>query len=233
MSVDDFPLDEVVPWGRSFREYCRMFDLSPDRLPRSILDCAGGPSNFTARAHRRIDRIVSVDPIYGFSTAQLRERFQEVGQKILDYLNRHPERFQLDQFETPEEVVERRLETMDEFLEDFPAGKREGRYREGSLTELDFPDDSFELALCSHLLFLYDEHLSLDFHRRALSEALRVAPEVRIFPLKNMDVQQPRILPDVMQWLGNRGCSREIHEVPYEFHVGAREMLVVRRSAGG
>ena len=43
-------------------------------------------------------------------------------------------------------------------------------------------DDSFDLALCSHLLFLYTDHLDAAFHIAAVQELLRVAGEVRIFP---------------------------------------------------
>lgn len=42
---------------------------------------------------------------------------------------------------------------------------------------------SFDLAVCSHLLFLYSEHLSEDFHVESIKELCRVAGEARIFPL--------------------------------------------------
>jgi hypothetical protein len=42
-------LDQVVPWGRSAREYGAMFALTTADLDRRILDCAGGPSSFSVR----------------------------------------------------------------------------------------------------------------------------------------------------------------------------------------
>ena len=48
---------------------------------------------------------------------------------------------------------------------------------------LPFADAGFGLALCSRLLFLYSDHLSPDAHVAALRELLRVAREVRVFPL--------------------------------------------------
>ena len=39
------------------------------------------------------------------------------------------------------------------------------------------------MALCSHLLFLYSDHLDAAFHRAAIRDLCRVAGEVRIFPL--------------------------------------------------
>ena len=41
-----FTLDTVVPWGRSFDEYCAMFALSDRDLGLNILDCGGGPGEF-------------------------------------------------------------------------------------------------------------------------------------------------------------------------------------------
>lgn len=43
-----FVLDQVVPWGRSFDEYVRMFALTDADLNRSILGCADGPAAFNA-----------------------------------------------------------------------------------------------------------------------------------------------------------------------------------------
>ena len=54
---------------------------------------------------------------------------------------------------------------------------------EGALPDLPFDDGAFDLALSSHLLFLYSEQFDLGFHVRALEEMLRVAAEVRVFPL--------------------------------------------------
>ena len=43
-----FTLDQVVPWGRSFDEYRRMFALSDDDLTGSILGCGDGLASFNA-----------------------------------------------------------------------------------------------------------------------------------------------------------------------------------------
>jgi hypothetical protein len=39
-----FQYQNAVPWGRSFTEYRRMFDLTDEDLSRSILGCGDGPS---------------------------------------------------------------------------------------------------------------------------------------------------------------------------------------------
>ncbi|WP_202405558.1 MULTISPECIES: hypothetical protein [Halomonadaceae] len=65
-------LDHVVPWGRSFEEYQRMFNLAPADLDKRILGCGDGPASFhatlTARGGRvakevRVFPLVSLDPV--------------------------------------------------------------------------------------------------------------------------------------------------------------------------
>jgi len=53
-----------------------------------------------------------------------------------------------------EEVQELRVSSMERFLEDFDDGKRQRRYVDAELPNLPFTDASFDLALCSHFLFL-------------------------------------------------------------------------------
>ncbi len=72
---------------------------------------------------------------------------------------------------------------MDRFLADFPPGLAEDRYRTDELPHLAFGDGEFDLALCSHFLFLYSDHLTAGFHVAAIREMCRVAGEARVFPL--------------------------------------------------
>jgi hypothetical protein len=65
-------LDRVVPWGRSFDEYRRMFTLTDLDLGLKIVGCRDGPSSFNAKATRRGTRVTSVDPIYRWDVAQIR-----------------------------------------------------------------------------------------------------------------------------------------------------------------
>ena len=43
-----FTLDKVVPWGRCYQEYVKMFSLSDTDLKRHILGCGDGPASFNA-----------------------------------------------------------------------------------------------------------------------------------------------------------------------------------------
>ena len=66
-----FRLDHVVPWGRSFDEYRRMFTLADADLDLTIIGCGDGPASFNAEATLRGGRITSCDPIYRFEKSRI------------------------------------------------------------------------------------------------------------------------------------------------------------------
>ena len=107
----------------------------------------------------------------------------ETADTLLANVRAHADRFVWRHIESPERPREMRLSAMHRFLDDLPAGLERGRYRTDALPHLRFADGAFDLALCSHLLFLYSETLSLQFHLAAVEEMARVAGEVRVFPL--------------------------------------------------
>lgn len=126
-----------------------------------------------------------------------------------------------------EELGRMRLEAMQAFLEDYDLGKRQGRYVDAELPSLPFPDKCFDLALCSHFLFLYTEQLSEAFHRSAILELRRLATEVRIFPLLALDGLPSPYLSRVVDHLPGR-CEVSLETVPYEFQRGGNQMIRLR-----
>ncbi|MBN1646414.1 MAG: hypothetical protein JW874_00155 [Spirochaetales bacterium] len=50
--------DEVVPWGRNYREYCDMFDLSPEDLDKKIIGCGDGPASFNYEMKQNGRRLI-------------------------------------------------------------------------------------------------------------------------------------------------------------------------------
>jgi hypothetical protein len=86
-----FTLDQVVPWGRSFDEYCRMFAMTEVEPAGRILGIGDGPASFNAEATRRGWQVVSCDPLYQFGVDALRERVARTYEQILTQtrLNQH------------------------------------------------------------------------------------------------------------------------------------------------
>jgi hypothetical protein len=149
-------------------------------------------------------------------------------------MKQNPDGFVWGYFRDPDRLGECRLAAMRRFLADFEPGKRESRYVAASLPKLPFPGNQFSLALVSHLLFLYSEQLDLHFHTAAFEELLRVAGEVRVFPLLDLDRQWSRHVGPVSEHLRRVGFAVEVVAVGYEFqkaedHAGSR-MMKVRRN---
>jgi hypothetical protein len=73
---------------------------------------------------------------------------------------------------------------------------------------------------------LHTDNLTFDFHTASIREMLRVAREVRIFPLLDVNAQESRYLQGVLESL--QEYWPEIHKVNYEFQRGGNKMLVLR-----
>lgn len=223
-------LNEVVPWGRTLEEYKLMFNLSEIDLKTKILGCGDGPASFNTEMTQLGYSVVSIDPIYQFSAQQIKQRVEEIYEPVISQLKQNSNRFVWKNFCNADELGQVRLATMEKFLEDYEAGKAAGRYLYQSLPHLELSDNQFELCLCSHLLFLYSQQLSLDFHIASIFELLRISREVRIFPLLNLDCQISPYLEPVIQELSSKGMNVELETVDYEFQKGGNQMLKISHS---
>ena len=226
-----FTLDQVVPWGRSFDEYRRMFALTDDDMGRRLLGCGDGPASFNAEATRAGASVVSCDPIYRYDRDQIQARIATTYDEILDQARQNRDEFVWTSIPSVDELGRLRMAAMQEFLQDYPLGRTAGRYIDAGLPNLPFGDQSFDLALCSHLLFLYSTQLGEAFHRSAVRELIRVALEVRIFPLLALGGKQSQWVRPIAEGCRAGGFQVSIEGVPYEFQRGGNQMMrICRRS---
>jgi hypothetical protein len=171
--------------------------------------------------------VVSVDPLYQFSVPQIRKRIADTAPTVAGQLRDNAGDFLWHHFKSVDELVAARMHAMQVFLGDLTVGLEEGRYVPAELPELPFFDGTFDLALCSHFLFLYSEQHDTQFHIRAAQELCRVAQEVRIFPLVELSGAISRHLPAVTEALSSAGRKVTIETVNYEFQKGGNQMLRV------
>jgi SAM-dependent methyltransferase len=229
MDVGDYDLKGAVPpWGRSAAEYEAFFALSDVTPSARVLDCGSGPASFSAEWNGNGRFVVAADPIYRLSGTEIAADFERTAARILEGTHRAYDRFRWDYYGSPEAVVERRRITLDNFVADFTASERSGHYVAARLPELPFPRDSFDLVLCSHLLFLYSAELDTNMHIASLREMLRVARAVRVFPLLDMDGRPSKHLEVSVQAL-RASAQVELVPVPFEFRHGDTRMLRLSR----
>ena len=209
-----------------------MFALTAADLDGAVLGCADGPASFNAEATRRGARVVSCDPLYRHSSSEIRARIDTTYPQMMQQARENCHLFNWTEFTSPDDLGRARMEAMETFIHDYDAGRSQGRYVADTLPTLSFDAQSFDLCLCSHLLFLYTDQLTEDFHIRSVLELSRVSREVRIFPLVTLGGVPSRHLDPVRTRLQEARLSVTIERVPYEFVRGANEMLRVRRNSG-
>ncbi|HEV8392961.1 MAG TPA: hypothetical protein VGQ37_01755 [Vicinamibacterales bacterium] len=208
-----------------------MFALTDADLAARILGCGDGPASFNVEASRRGVHVVSCDPLYRFSAAQIRQRIDETATEVLEQARLNAHEFVWDQAIPDLEALRRiRMAAMTAFLDDYEPGRRDGRYVNAGLPSLPFVDGAFDLALCSHFLFLYSQQLDEAFHAQSMRELCRVAREVRVFPVLALGGEPSPHVGVAREALAREGWQTLIERVPYEFQRGGNEMLRVRRS---
>ncbi len=71
-------LKDVVLIGRTFEEYCKMFDLDSNLLKNEIiLDVASGVSSFCAEANREGFNVTASDRIYSSSPLEIEQKCRQ------------------------------------------------------------------------------------------------------------------------------------------------------------
>jgi hypothetical protein len=220
-----YELKQVLPWGRSFDEYVRMFNLVDDDLNGRILGCADGPASFNAEMNHHGRQVISCDPIYRFSKQRLKAQIKHASAVISEQTRKNMGNFTWSSIGSIKELRDIRLTAMRKFLDDFEEGKEQGRYIVAELPTLPFDDGAFDIALCSHFLFLYSDWLSLEFHRESIMQLCRVADDVRIFPLIDLDLRPSPYVQPIASGLEKDGFAVSIERVSYEFQRGGNKML--------
>ncbi len=224
-------LENIIPWGRSKKEYMEMFNLTKEDVTnKRIIGCGDGPSSFNTEVDYDDGQVVSVDPLYAYSKKEIMQRIDEVAEDVMAQVKANADKFVWKNIPDVESLEHMRIEAMMEFLMDYEDGLEEGRYIAAELPNLPFEDGSFDLALSSHLLFLYSDHLDEAFHKAAIEEMLRVAGEVRIFPLLTLENEPSPHVEPVKRHLASKGYTVTIEKSGYEFQKGGDKMMRIVRN---
>jgi len=222
-------LDKVVPFGRSMDEYIKIFNLTNADLNKRIVGVGDGPASFNAEMTHQGKSVVSVDPLYQFSGDEILQRFNEVVDNIIDQVKATPNDWVWSYHKSPDDLRHNRVKVMQKFLSDYEMGKKSNRYTVGELPKLAFKNNEFDIALCSHLLFLYSDHLDYDFHVNSVGKMLRIAQEIRIFPLITLMWEPSQHIDRIIKHYTSKGYRIDIEKVEYELQPGGNQMLKITR----
>lgn len=223
-------LENIAITGRTFGEYSTFFDINLENLRgKKVLDCPSGASSFVATLKQEDIEAKGVDIIYEFD----KESIGQQGIKSIEKIYKDTswmDVYNMDFYKTKENHKLHRESALKYFIDDYNSQD----YIFAELPKLPFEDDSFDILLSSHLLFVYDDRLNFNFHKDSIVEMLRVAQEVRIFPLvdfKNSRVNEEKnfspFVYQLLEDLPNFKC--EILKTNFEFQPRANCYLKIRR----
>ena len=218
-----YRLEKALPWGRSYREYQQMFALTAPDISTSMIDVASGVSSFNAELYKQGYKITSCEPLYAYNVNAIEQRFEQAYPQITNGIAKCHQQYRWgygEPFISIKQLGQERRRIARYFFQDYPAGKQEERYIAASLPNLPFENKEFNLAVCSYFLFTYSDNFDGDFHLAAIAELLRVAREVRIFPIISLT-------GSISPWLSavQQCYSCRLVEVPYHFQKGANQFL--------
>ena len=115
------------------------------------------------------------------------------------------------------------------FLADYPTGQGT-RYVPGRLPKLPFGDDQFDLTLVSYLLFVYEDQLDYEFHKRSLREIMRVTcDEARLYPIVTFEAQRCSYLDRLKEDPDLGHLEFEEVQTDFEFLINSNYYLRVSR----
>nr|WP_321356316.1 hypothetical protein [uncultured Draconibacterium sp.] len=223
-----YQLKNVVPWGRNLDEYISMFNLTSLDRTEKIISFGDGPASFNSEMTKRNGKVISIDPLYQFSSQEIKQRIDEIKGIVIEQTKNNTGNFVWRMIKNVKELEQIRLSAMAKFLQDFENGKKEKRYINHELpNKTEFDDLAFDLGLSSHFLLLYSQ-LGLDFHIASIAEMLRISKEIRIFPILNLDAKKSELLADIIEYFGSDFVVN-IQKVNYEFQKNGNEMLKIKR----
>lgn len=223
-----FKLSSVVPWGRNMEEYKLMFRLNDSDLSKKIAGFGDGPACFNCEMTEKGGSVISFDPIYQFSKADIEKRIEEVRVIVMQQMSENIDNYVWKNIKSLDELEFTRMSAMRKFLSDYEKGKTEGRYVYHELPDrLNYDDDHFDIGLSSHFLLMYTS-LGYDFHIASMTEMLRVCKEIRIFPIVDLDANKTDITEKVIDYF-KKDYSVEIVKTDYEFQKGDNKLLIIRK----
>lgn len=224
-------IGEMLVSCRSLAEYRGMFGLSDADLAGRVLDCPGGAASAVADLRALGVDALACDPLYG-TGADLAARARNEVDRAAQYVADHPDEYVWTWFRDPTDYVEHRRASAERFVAHHAA--EPARYVRGTLPALPFPDRTFDLVLCSHLLFSYVDRLDEAFHLAALRELVRVGRgDVRVFPLVPMGSDRPVPLDGLRAALAADGVASRVVPTGYEFQRGGAAMLALTGAPDG
>ncbi|MCZ7401977.1 MAG: hypothetical protein O8C61_07125 [Candidatus Methanoperedens sp.] len=221
-------LKNIALIGRTFEEYYRMFDLGNLPANENILDVASGVSSFCAEASIKGYNVTASDRIYTSSPLEIEKKCRQDLDEVIKQMPGLVELFTWNFFKDIRSLRAQREKAYKLFIENFKKNKSK-TYIPVEYPATDFIDNQFTISLVSHLLFLYEDLINYDLHKKIILELLRItSKEIRIFPLVNLKGKKSSLIGTLLQDKDLGQYQISVKKVNYEFMKNGNEMMIIK-----
>jgi hypothetical protein len=207
----------TMNWIYNLDDYQGIFGLNAQELQKRIIDFPGRISSVNAELYAKGYYMVSADPSYQLSPEEMRAHAYQILQTGIQNLDPNQDHSSL--------IAKWRV-SVETFLSDYTLGKKEGRYKVLNHPPFHQLEHSFELLLCTDYLFNSAQSLTLSV-QNIMDELCKLANEIRIFPLPNLQSVVAAELGPIMLSLQNRNFGVEVRGVEYPERKDANAVLRV------
>jgi hypothetical protein len=217
---------KLVLWGHDWQDYREMFDLSSDYDDKKILEYGSGPSAVNAERTALGQEIVSIDSLFALEDTPFVDRVTQIFNDMASVIKQDAQCFEFKHNGSLSELIEVRRAGMARCFADYHAGRLAHRYQAFPLNNrLSFADFSWDIAVSSHYFFPKIVDADPLIQVGEIKELLRVAKEVRIFPLIDRYGQTAPMLGPTLLALQQANYGLEVREVPYHLQKTGNAML--------
>jgi len=214
-------------WGHSLNDYMEMFNLSDKVLQeKRLIEYGAGVTSFNAQMNEKGYTALSIDPMYRLSLAEIKAKADEIFDTTVAKIKANKDKYNWKSYGDLTNLLEQRRQGMNIFYDDYEQGKADGRYmviEEGSVLALE--NYTYDLALVTHHLFVNFADRGVEEHVALIQEMIRVAGEVRVFPLLNKYGQISQLLGPVMLSLQQQDIGLEVRQVSSQLQKSGNAML--------
>lgn len=221
-------MKKFVLWGHHLQDYKEMFDLTDTDLDRHIVEYGAGVTSFNVEMKQRGHQVTSCDPLYSMSQPDLETYVKDVFDTTVSKMKSNETEYNWKSCNTLTRLLEKRQEGIKVFFEDYEQGKSDKRYiAVKNNAPLNFDNFEFGLALITHHLFVNYDDKGLEEHVSIIQEMIRIAGEVRIFPLLDKFGRISPLLGPVMLALQQSFFGVEVRQVASQLQKADNAMLRV------
>ena len=218
-------LDHIVLLGRSLAEYSQYFDLQNLRSDEDhVLDMGAGVSSLCAELSERGHHVTAADPIYDLSPDIIASKCRRDIDDVITQLPEHAHQYRWEYYRDISDLKQHREDAYQGFLRHFRVNPI--NYVKAELPQTPFHVNEFTVTFVSHCLFLYDDRLDYEFHKRSIMELARITSrEIQIYPLTNFNANKSSFVDRIQQDQDLSALHFHIEQIDFEFVKNSHERL--------